>query len=141
MILFLGMPRLSQLQLAVLSLPAHAMCHSAEQSRSTQSIGQSVSNAVGNECSESMRKMCGCVGFSVRANTQVYAQRSRWNLEELKETARHGHLIPCPIPFSHLLLSVIVSLSLFLSSPFMLSDCSLSFNPLQGRSFRTETKG
>ncbi len=96
--------------------------------------------AVGNECSESMREMCGRVSFSVRANAQVYAPRSSWNVKELKETARQTS----PPSFPPLLtpLPIILSLSLsvfFLLLLFMFSGCALSFSPLQaGLSGRTK---
>lgn len=109
-----------------------------------------MSNAVGNECSESMREMCGRVSFSVRANAQVYAPRSSWNVQELKEAAR---LCPVPPSFSLSLLlftptslPIILPLSLSLSSPLMLSDCALFQTPPPppsspaGRSFGQKQK-
>lgn len=100
-------------------------------------LGQSVSNAVGNECSESMREMCGRVSFSVGANAQVYAPRSSWNVQELKETARQMYPLSHPLfsPFFHsssyypFFISLAPSLLLLL-----LWLCSL-FQPPAGRSF------
>lgn len=93
-----------------------------------------MSNAVGNECSESMREMCGRVSFSVRANAQGYAPRSSWNVQELKETAQQTYPLLYPLfspPFSHFYYSVFISLTLSSPSPLTFSDCALSFNPLQ----------
>lgn len=44
----------------------------------------SVSNAVGNECSQSMREMHGRVSFSAGANARRHAPPSSWNVQELK---------------------------------------------------------
>lgn len=71
-----------------------------------------MSNALGNETSESMREMCGCVSFSVLAKPQVYAPQGCWNVHELKETARPTNPF---VPFS-----------------FCLYFFSLSFSPLNG---------
>lgn len=107
-------------------------------SQSTQS--QSVSNAVGNECSESMREMCGRVSFSVRANAQVYAPQSSWNVQELKEMARQTYPLSYP-PFFSSFFSLLLFI-LYLSSTLlllMLSDYAL-FQPPAGRSFGQKQK-
>lgn len=98
---------------AVLSLSAHdaslrAVC--------SPSLSQPVSNTVGNESSESMREMCGCVGFSVRAKAQVYASRSSWNAQEPEETPHRSKPIPSaltslPTILTYLLTSFPPSLS------------------------------
>lgn len=87
MILVLGMLRLVAMPHAVITGTCDVSFHTSSQS----TLKVSVSNAVGNERSESMREMCGCVSFSVsvRANAQVYASRSSWNVQELKETPQH----------------------------------------------------
>lgn len=107
------------------------------------SLSLSVSNTVGNESSESMRDMCGCVSFSVRANTQVYAPRSRWNVQKVKEiTAQKTYSRPPIAPlFSPPLLSFLSNYSYFISipSPLMSSDYAL-FQPPAGRSFGQKQK-
>lgn len=98
------------------------------------SLSLSVSNTVGNESSESMRDMCGCVSFSVRANTQVYAPRSRWNVQKVKEITAEKTQPPHPqLLFSLLLYSLFFPIILTLSlSPLLLCRVTmLSFNPLQ----------
>lgn len=95
MILVLGMLRLVAMPHAVITGTCDVSFHTSSQS----TLKVSVSNAVGNERSESMREMCGCVSFSVsvRANAQVYASRSSWNVQELKETPHHSTLFLCPV--------------------------------------------
>lgn len=75
---------------SVVSVETHAMCHSLTHSEPVYSFtsGQSVSNVVGNDCSESMRELCGCVSFSLSTNAQVYAPQSSWYVQEPKERVR-----------------------------------------------------
>lgn len=84
---------------------------------------------MGNESSESMREMCGCVSFSVRAKAQVYASRSSWNAQEPEETPHRSKPILLPLTS---LPTVLISLLLFLL-PFICGDSALSpsFSPLK----------
>lgn len=123
MILFLGMPRLVAIAHAVIAGTCDVSPRTASQS-TLKSLSRSVSNAVGNERSESMREMCGCVSFSVRPNAQVYAPRSSWNVQETSsQTSPPSLSSPLLLFLSHYY-SFFISLLLV----FMFSDCALSFH-------------
>lgn len=110
-----------------------------------KSLSQPVSNAVGNECSESMRVMCGRVGFSVRANAQVYAPRSSWNVQEPRgrnsvANFQSSLLLLLSPPLSSYY-SLSHHLSLFLPTFTSLTgEAVLSLSAPCGQVFCTETK-
>lgn len=134
MILFLGMPRLVAIAHAVIAGTCDVSPRTASQS-TLKSLSGSVSNAVGNERSESMREMCGCVSFSVRPNAQVYAPRSSWNVQETSSQTSPPSLSSPPFFSFSLLL-------LFYLSPSRLYVQRLRslFPPPAGRSFGQKQK-
>lgn len=135
MILFLGMPRLVAIAHAVIAGTCDVSPRTASQS-TLKSLSRSVSNAVGNERSESMREMCGCVSFSVRPNAQVYAPRSSWNVQETSSQTSPPSLS------SPLLLFFLSLLFLLYLSPSRLYVQRLRslFPPPAGRSFGQKQK-
>lgn len=134
MILFLGMPRLVAIAHAVIAGTCDVSPRTASQS-TLKSLSGSVSNAVGNERSESMREMCGCVSFSVRPNAQVYAPRSSWNVQETSSQTS-----PPSLSSPLLLFSLTITPSLSLSFSSLCSATALSLSTARRQVFWTETK-
>lgn len=117
---------------AVLSLSAH---DASLRTVCSPSLSQPVSNTVGNESSESMREMCGCVRFSVSAKAQVYASQSSWNAQELEETPHHSKPIPSPFASLPTILTY-----LFTSSLYAVTRRCLPLSVPLRQVFWTETK-
>lgn len=89
----------------------------------------------------------GVLALAFGAYAQVYASRSGWNVQELRETAHHhttslSHspfLLSCFFLFPYF--SAIVLFYPFTFPPlFMFTDCALSFKTPAGRSFGQKQK-
>lgn len=86
----------------------------------------------------------GVLALAFGAYAQVYASRSGWNVQELRETAHDGTTSPLShspfFPFSLLLPYCSFFILLPFLPLFMFTDCVLSFKTPTGRSFGPKQK-
>lgn len=91
----------------------------------------------------------GVLALAFGAYAQVYASRSGWNVQELRETAHHGATSPLShSPFPPFLFflfpyfyPIVLFLSLYLFPPFLCSLAALSLlKTPAGRSFGQKQK-
>lgn len=88
----------------------------------------------------------GVLALAFGAYAQVYASRSGWNVQELREK-RHSFSVPFPDPpflFFPFPFTLLPHCSFFILLPFtplfMFTHCALSFKTPAGRSFGQKQK-